>query len=178
MSDNETVFKQLMKKSQNGDGSSYTELLNSLNLFLKNYLRKRIFIENEIDEVTQEILLAVHKSLHTYDPEKSFMSWFLAIAEYKIIDYIRNFKKNSNHVDLNSISNFLAASNLDSDLKIDIEKAINSLSPKERNVLLLIKADGQSINEVARQLNLSEANVKVIAHRAYLSLKTYLGHRL
>jgi RNA polymerase sigma-70 factor, ECF subfamily len=169
------VFKQLAKKSQDGDGAAYTNLLQGLNSFLKNYLRKRIFIQNEIDEVIQEILLAVHKSLHTYDTEKSFMSWFLAISEYKVIDYIRNLKKHSASVDLNSISHFFSAINTDSDLKIDIEKAINSLATKEKNVITLIKIDGHSINEVAHQLNLTEANVKVIAHRAYLNIKTYLG---
>lgn len=177
LSENETKFKQLINKAQDGDKASYTELLQGLNSFLRSYIRKRIFDQNEIDEVVQEILVAVHKSLHTYDAEKSFMGWFLAIAEYKIVDYIRSLKKRSGSVDLNSISNFLALSNSDSDLKIDIEKAINSLSSREKNVLTLIKVDGQSINEVAKQLNLTEANVKVIAHRAYLNIKTYLGIR-
>lgn len=177
MSDNETFFKLLMNKTQGGDGDSYTQLLEGLSSFLKNYLRKRIFDQSEIDEVTQEILMAVHKSLHTYDNQKSFMGWFLAIAEYKIVDYIRSLKKRSNTVDLNSISNFFTISNSDSDLKLDIEKAINNLNPREKHVLTLIKMDGQSINEVAKQLNLTEANVKVIAHRAYINLKTYLGVR-
>lgn len=177
LSDNETIFKQLITKAQIGDGAAYTELLQGLSSFLKNYLRKRIFDQNEIDEVIQETLVAVHRSLHTYDSEKNFMGWFLAIVEYKIIDYIRGLKKHTNSVDINSISNFLSVPNSDSNLKIDIEKAINSLSSREKNVLRLIKVDGQSISEVAKQLNLTEANVKVIAHRAYINLKTYLGIR-
>jgi RNA polymerase sigma-70 factor, ECF subfamily len=177
LSENETLFKQLIQKAQGGDGASYAELLQGLNSFLKNYLRKRIFDQNEIDEVTQEILLAVHKSLHTYDTKKSFMGWFLAIAEYKIVDYIRSLKKRSNTLDLNSVASFFAVSNSDSDLKLDVERAINNLSSREKDVLTLIKVDGQSINAVAKQLNLTEANVKVIAHRAYLNIKTYLGIR-
>lgn len=175
MSDNEITFKQHAKNAQTGDGTAYTKLLEGLNSFLKNYLRKRIFNQNEIDEVIQEILLAVHKSLHTYDTEKSFMGWFLAICEYKVIDYIRNLKKHPSSFELDSISHFFSTSNTNSDLKLDIEKAINSLSPKEKNIITLIKINGLSINEVADQLKLSEANVKVIAHRAYLQIKTYLG---
>ena len=174
LSDNETLFKLLMKKTQDGDGTSYTKLLEGLSIFLKHYLRKRIFDRNEIDEVTQEILLAVHKSLHTYDNTKSFMGWFLAITEYKIVDFVRSLKKRSKTLDLNSIASFFDVSNSDSDLKIDIEKAINNLSSREKDVLTLIKADGHSINEVAKQLNLSE----VIAHRAYINIKIYLGVRL
>jgi len=177
LSDNETVFKKLIIKAQRGDKATYSELLQGLNSFLKNYLRKRILAQNDIDEVIQEILVAVHKSLHTYDAEKSFMGWFLAIVEYKIIDYIRALKKHSSHLDLDSISHFFAVSNSDSDLKMDIEKAMNSLNLKEKNVITLMKVDGLSISEVAEQLNLTEANVKVIAHRAYINIKAYFGSR-
>ena len=178
MLDNETIFKQLMTKSQHGDFGAYSELLQSLHSFLKNYLRNRIFEKNEIDEVVQETLMAIHKSMHTYDTEKSFMSWFLAITEYKIIDYIRGLKKHPTLADLDSVSNFFSQTNSNVELKIDIEKAINNLSTKEKSVLVLLKIEGQSAKDVARELNLSEANVKVIAHRAYINLKTYLGIRL
>ena len=63
----ETVFTQLMINAQKGDATAYNELLLNLCSFLKNYLRKRIFEQSDIEEVIQEILMAVHKSLHTFD---------------------------------------------------------------------------------------------------------------
>jgi len=173
LSDNETEFKKLAIMAQSGDKNSYENLLNGISSFLKNYLHHRIFDKNEIDELKQEILIATHRSLHTYNSEKSFMGWFLAITEHKIIDYIRSLKKRENLVDIESIHNILT--NTDSDLKLDIDKAINQLSIKEKKVIMLIKVRGHSLNEVAEQLNLTEANVKVIAHRAYINIKNYLG---
>ena len=99
----------------------------------------------------------------------------MAITEYKVIDYIRALKKLKNPSDLNLISSFLAGVNSDADLRIDIDKAFNKLNHKEKTVLNLLKVEGQSISEVAKQLNLSEGNVKVIAHRAYINLKVLLG---
>ena len=121
--------------------------------------------------------MAVHRSLHTYDKEKAFMAWLLAITEYKIVDYIRGAKKRSDFASLESIEHFCSDSSPDSDLRIDLEKAVDRLSFKEKKVFELLKFQGLSIDDVARQLNLTEANVKVIAHRAYLSIKTYLGLR-
>ena len=60
---------------------------------------------------------------------------------------------------------------------MDIDKAMNKLNTREQTVLNLLKIEGQSVNQVAEQLNLTESNVKVIAHRAYTSLKIYLGVR-
>ena len=176
MSNNETIFKPLILAAQQGDAVSYSELLKGISSFLKSYLRKRIFEKNEIDEVIQEILMSVHKSLHTYDYQKSFMSWLLAITEYKIVDHIRSFKKHSGQIELNEISNFLNISNSDLELKLEIEKAMMSLSDRERNVISRLKIQGESVLEVAQQLKLTEANVKVIAHRAYLNLRTFLGN--
>ncbi|MFN7729804.1 MAG: RNA polymerase sigma factor [Bdellovibrio sp.] len=174
---NESTYKQLMVLAQKGEAAAYGELLLELSSFLKNYLRKRIFNQNEIEEVVQEILMAVHKSLHTYQQEKSFMSWLLAIAEYKIVDYIRSFKKHSEHVDFESIATFVATTSADPDLKIDIERAIDRLNVREKTVLTLLKIQGQAISEIAKELDLTEANVKVIAHRAYNNLKVALGVR-
>ena len=177
MLDNETVFKALIIRAQNGDESAYLELLNGLMLFLKNYLRRRIFDRSEIEEVSQEILMAVHKALHTYDESRPFMGWFNAIVEYKIIDYIRDVKRRQGNVDLEAIKHFLAETNSDADLRMDIDKGIERLASREKSILMLLKVEGQSVTEVAQQLSLSEANVKVIAHRAYLNLRKYLGIR-
>lgn len=175
MSENETVFKQLILQSQKGDRLAYTQLLQGLSSFLKNYLRKRIFDKNDIDEVIQEILMAVHKSIHTYNAEKAFMSWFLAIVEYKVIDYIRHLKNDLIDVDAKSTSDLAAVLKTDTDLRIDVEKAVNQLNQRERQVFTMVKINGLSISEVANELQISEANVKVIVHRANLNLKIMLG---
>lgn len=175
MSLNETIFKELIIKAQGGDSKTYNEFLTQISSFLKNYLRRRIFAQNEIEEVIQEILLAVHKSLHTFDSKKSFMGWFMSIVEYKVVDYIRVTEKvmlSKNMQDIPNISYYL---NSDSDLKVDIEKAFSNLNLKEKNVLTLLKIEGQSVHVVAKQLEMTESNVKVTAHRAYINLRKYLG---
>lgn len=173
MSDNETVFKPLAIAAQAGDTVAYRELLEGASSFLKNYLKRRIFEKNDIEEVIQEILLGVHRSLHTYDAGKPFMGWFMSIVEYKITDYIRSQQKRKSAVSLDVISGAFAAA--DSDLLMDIEKAIDRLSQKEKTVLTELKLKGYSVHEVAKTLKLSEANVKVIAHRAYVNLKQQFG---
>lgn len=173
--DNESAFKQLTTMAQAGDSVAYRELLGGLYSFLRNYLKRRIFEQNEIEEVVQEVLMAVHKSLHTYDSQRPFMGWFMSIVEYKVTDYIRAQQKQKANVTLESIAEVLKSVAADSDLKLDIEKAISNLSHNEKSVLTELKLKGHSVMEVAKALKLSESNVKVIAHRAYVNLKKQFG---
>lgn len=175
---NETVFRELAVQSQRGSASHYNELLVGLDGFLKNYLRRRIFEKNEIEEVSQEVLLAIHRSLQTYNSEKSFMGWFMSIVEHKIVDYIRKAEKRAELLNLESIAETLAKAQQSVDLKLDLERAMNKLGEKEKNILTLLKVDGQSIAEVSRELNITEANVKVIAHRAFQQLRRQIGDSL
>lgn len=177
MYNNETSFKKLMLMTQAGDSLSYRNLMLSLSEFLKNYLRRRIFEKNDIEEVIQEILLALHKSKHTYDSDKPFMGWFMSIVEHKITDYIRVKQKQNSQLNLESLAQVFQDAQVDSDLKLDIESALNNLSQNEKAVITQLKVNGYSVAEVALALGLSESNVKVIAHRAYNQLKKQFGER-
>lgn len=173
MSIYEKNLKSLMIAAQGGDERAYEQLLESLYSFLEKYLVKRIFNKTEIEEVSQEILIALHKAKHTYDSEKVFMSWFMAITEYKIIDFIRSKKNEHKSVELDAIAESLKyAFKIDS--TYDLERAFKKLNDKEQKVLQLLRIEGHDISEVAEKLSMSAGNVKVVAHRAYRTIQEYL----
>ena len=174
MSENENKLKSLMTATQAGDNDAYLSLLNEMYSFLKNYIRRRIFNKDEAEEVIQEILMAVHKSRHTYDSSRSFMSWFLSIAEFKIIDSIRKITKTSAELNIEQIKTDLSYSFFE-EQTFDFDKAFQKLSKKEQEIIKLLKIDGFKVSEIARKMNLTETNIKVIAHRAYKNLQIYLG---
>lgn len=175
---NEQHFSSLMVKAQSADQLAYQQLLEGLSMFLANYLKTKIFVPTAIEDVSQEILLAIHKSRHTYDPKRPFMKWFLTLTHYKIIDYIRVNSKTSKREIM--ISDEFILHNDPSLMLIEIENmslliaAINRLDIKSRSVIELHKLEGLKVSEVAHKLNLSESNVRVIAHRAYKQLAKIL----
>ena len=52
--------------------------------------------------------------------------------------------------------------------------ALDALPPRQREVVRLLKLEERPVREVAGRLGLSEANVKVTAHRAYRVLRERL----
>lgn len=57
----------------------------------------------------------------------------------------------------------------------ELRKALSSLSPKLKEVLVLKEFSGMSYNEIGAVLGVSEGNVKVRAFRARAALLTLLG---
>jgi RNA polymerase sigma-70 factor, ECF subfamily len=55
---------------------------------LRAFLRKRLVnLPEEVEDLAQELLLAVHNQRHTYDPGQPITAWIYTIACYKLIDF-------------------------------------------------------------------------------------------
>ena len=56
-----------------------------------------------------------------------------------------------------------------------LDKALESINPMQKQVIIRMKVHNQSIKEVAAGLNLTESNVKVLAFRGYKALHHILS---
>lgn len=181
MTKRDQLLGELMREAQEGNSTSYETLLSEVYMFLESYLNSKVYNKSQIDDVIQEIILAIHNSRHTFDGTKSFMSWLLAIAHYKVSDHLRyQFKQKTQELEESLIdpnSDTLTALIENENIQL-LHQAIDELDHKPRQIVKLLKIEGFKISEVADQLNISESNVKVIAHRAYLTLETSLRSKL
>jgi len=172
-------LSKLMLLSQQGDKASYKLLLAECQNTVTAYLRKRLGSSSDVDDLVQETLLAIHKARHTYDPLRNFSSWMITIAKYKYVDHLRKWKSKTSKetVDeqiLNNLMDHNDKTGSDPDLAASIDEALNSLSEKQRTLVVCLKIDGLSVKETAEKNHMSEANVKTTAHRAYKALRKIL----
>ncbi len=86
----EERLRALFIRGLNGDAVAYRAFLDDLTGHLRGFLRKRIYyLQDDIEDVVQEILLAVHNSRHTYRPDEPLTAWVHGIARYKLMDFFR-----------------------------------------------------------------------------------------
>jgi RNA polymerase sigma-70 factor, ECF subfamily len=80
---------QLMEQLQQGDPGACSALLDDIGSSLTYFLRRRVADPHELEDVYQEVFLAIFEARHTYEPERPFEPWLFAIARNIAADYTR-----------------------------------------------------------------------------------------
>ena len=172
------AWSALMVAAQAGDAAAYRSLLGEMTPVIKKFLRSRLFNADHIDDVTQEILLAVHDARHTYRPEQPFRNWMYGIARHKMLDHFRKqMRQSANEINDGEFVTFLKDPANDPEEALsgkDLQSVLAKLPGRQKDILVLTKVEGHSMAEVAAKLGMTEAAVKVAAHRGYKRLKELL----
>lgn len=180
MNANETRLRELLLKGLEGDASSYQVFLRELSALLRGYLRVRLFqMQDEVEDLVQESLLAVHNQRHTYDPGQPLTAWVHAIARYKLIDWLRRHAgREALHDPLDEEAAIFAHSDTEAaDAQRDVTALLEQLPERQRLPILHMKLEGLSVAETARLTGMSESAVKVGVHRGLKALAAILRDR-
>lgn len=171
----EAHWKELFLRSQRGDRQAYRELLNQIGNFSRSQLTRTHRNEQQIEDICQDILISVHKARHTYDPNRPFLPWVIAIIHFKSTDYLRaHYRRKKRLQELEEAATLWAPStNSAAEAAMDVKTFMKCLRPQQRSILELLKLQGWSVREVADKFGISESNVKVIAHRAIKAMRQH-----
>jgi len=169
----ETRLREALVRGLAGDGAAYHAFLKDLSAHLRAYFRRRLAgLPDDVEDLVQESLLAVHNKRHTYDPDHPLTAWVHAIAHYKMVDLLRRrAQRESLHDPLDDDLDVLAASAHDAgDARRDLAKLLERLPERQRLPIVHVKIHGLSVVEAARASGMSESAVKVGVHRGLKSL--------
>lgn len=168
-------WKDWAVAAQNGDTKAYNKLLKDIAPFTRNYLLPRLADPDWAEDITQEVLISVHKSLKTYSGKKPFRPWLMAIINFRKTDFLRkHYAARQDKQTTLDDSEFKTAHVTDpqhSGEYKDVEQALESLPPKQRKIFELMKIQGYTAGEVAEKMKMNVSAVKVSSHRAMQKLK-------
>jgi RNA polymerase sigma-70 factor (ECF subfamily) len=156
-----------------GDAASYHAFLKMLSAHLRAFLRRRLIrLPDEVEDLVQETLLAVHNQRHTYDDSQPLRAWVYAIARYKLIDFLRRRGTRDELNDpLDDESAVFAHSETEAlEARRDLAKLLACLPDRQRLPIVHMKLEGLSVVEAARLTGMSESAVKVGVHRGLKAL--------
>ncbi|HEY3947842.1 sigma-70 family RNA polymerase sigma factor [Phenylobacterium sp.] len=166
MDDFEARLKSLMLSGLDGDASAHRQLLTLLSERLRAYFSQRMSsTRDDVEDLVQETLLAVHLRGASYDRAQPFTAWAYAIARYKLIDYWRR-RRIRVATPLDDVEDFLSAEPARSDEGLDITRALGSLPARQRGLIEDVKIRGFSLSEAGARAGVSEGAAKVALHRA------------
>jgi len=166
-------LRDLLVRGMAGDAAAYHAFLEALSTRLRAFLRKRLSgFPDEVEDVVQEALLAVHNHRQTYDPGQPLSAWVHAIAKYKLVDFLRRRMGRDARLDpLDDHIDVLATEDGEATHATrDLAKLLERLPDKQRHAIVCMKLQGLSVIETARVTGMSESAVKVSVHRGLKAL--------
>ena len=169
----EERLKALFVRGLGGDTAAYHAFLADLTAHLRGFLRKRLFHQqDDVEDLVQEILLAVHNGRHTYRPDEPLTAWVHAIARYKLTDYFRaRSRREALNTPLDDELEIFATSDAEAaDARRDLGTMLDQLPDRQRLPIMHVKLQGLSVTETAKLTGLSESAVKVGVHRGLKAL--------
>lgn len=169
----EARLRELLVRGLAGDAPAYHDFLQELGAHLRAFFRRRLAsLPDELEDLVQETLLAVHNQRHTYDPGQPLTAWVHAIAKYKLVDLLRRRAGREFRNDpLDDAADVLAHSDTDdAAARIDLAKLLQQLPDRQRLPIVHMKLEGLSVVETARLTGMSESAVKVGVHRGLKAL--------
>lgn len=169
----ELTLKPMWLRAQAGDALAYRDALAKIAQRLRRFYGRRLqALPDEVEDLVQETLLALHVQRGTYDDTLPVSSWVFAIARHKLVDLWRRRGRrdnlNDSLDDLTEDQHPMAQEELPS--RRDLAVLLEQLPESQRQAILLTKIEGLSMVEASERSGVSVAALKVQVHRGLKQL--------
>lgn len=180
----EVSEEALMEDYINGKTEAFQDLFSLLGPRVKRFFLRKFKNEAIADDMQQITFMKLHRARHSYKLGEPLRPWLFTIAARVRIDELRknrHFEDGSdeqlNQADVkNAMLNAYERDPIEkADLAKKVRSALNTLPESQQNVVRLHRYDGLTFKEIANELDLSEAAVKLRAFRAYGHLRKQLS---
>ncbi len=168
-----TPLEDLLERYQRGDAEAARALVTAFSPALARFCRLAGTPPDQVDDVLQEIWLRVHQARHTYLKGAPASPWLYGIARHVRVDAYRKRRRVAGREFATDLLPERAAAPPARDSKFD--EILSALPESQREVLVMLKGMGMSLEEVARATGTTVGAVKQKAHRAYERLRSVLS---
>jgi len=182
----DAALAALMRSAQAGDVQAYIRLLKDITPRLREIVRgqRRFLKAQDIDDIVQEILLSLHAVRASYDPQRPFMPWLIAITRNRLADAARRYARREAHeVQVESLPVTFSdeAANINRGVYRDPEAlrhAILALPAGQRDAIEMLKLREMSLKEASAVSGATIGALRVSVHRAMTALRKALSKEM
>lgn len=171
-------LSSLMWAAQQGDAAAYSRLLREITRRVRSVVRRQRGFAGaaEVEDLVQDVLLSVHAVRASYDPERPFIPWLMAIVRNRLADGARRHaRRAAREVQVDDIDVTFA------DVRTNtgesawsteaLHAAVQALPPGQRQAIELLKLRELSLQEASSLTGTSISALKVATHRAMAALR-------
>ncbi len=172
--------KTLVAKLKNNEAEAFDVLFHKYSNKLFRFAFSLLKNEEDACEIVQETFFKIWEKRNNIDSSKSFKSFLFSVSYHLIIDQLREKLKEQKF--RNSLEKYFSTranfqeNRIDYDtLQTEINKAVDELPEKRKQIYKLSREQGFSHKEIAGQLGVKPKTVENQINLALKHIKTRLG---
>lgn len=178
--DNEARWAAYMRASQAGESEAFETLLREILPHVRSHVFGRLPGREYGEDVVQNVLLAIHRSRHTYQPSRAFKPWLNAVTRNAIIDALRARRNDWRYQTFEEFDSPVAAPPRPGEfeeISEEFENALSKLPYAQREAVELLHMQELSLSEASEKTGSSVGALKVRVHRGRARLRELLAGR-
>jgi RNA polymerase sigma-70 factor (ECF subfamily) len=170
---NEDRLRDLMVRYQQGDAAAVETLVAHVSPMLLRFCSGPGMSRSDVEDLLQDCWLRIHRARHTYLPSEPLLPWIFAVARHTRLDaYRRRRRLVLREVPAAGTPEPAGATPVPGS---GVMELVNRLPDGQREVIVMLKVVGMSLEEVARATSSTAGAIKQKAHRAYATLRRMLA---
>ena len=170
-------LEALMVRYQEGDFAAATALIHRLSPRIRRFFALQFSSRTSADDLLQDTWLRIHEVRHTYRPGEPVLPWLYAIARHIRVDHYRKAGSKSAREQSLDETPDIAAPTASPAAAVPMADLLAPLPASRRDVVVMLKISGMSLDAVARATSSSIGAVKQKAFRAYEKLRERLAQK-
>ena len=147
---------KVIRAAAEHDPVAFSELVRTYQAHVWRFLRHLLGDDALAEDLTQETFIRIYRKLHTFEFRSKFSTWVLNIARNAGTDELRARQRRARLVDALSMPPTVP----DPTLRVEVAEAIDTLTPKLRETVLLVELFGLTYREAAEVLGIPEGTAK------------------
>jgi RNA polymerase sigma-70 factor (ECF subfamily) len=173
---------QVIRQAKQGDPAAFAQLIESHQERLYRFLLRTTNQTELVEDAVQDAFIRVLKNIDRFDERYRFSTWLFTIARRLLLNSLQK-KRPLNAGDwLDAASSSvmeLSAETADaSDREFAAEildGAMETLTPHQREIVILYHHKGRSVHQVADLLGMPEGTIKSHLHRARRRMRDWMS---
>ena len=169
----EATDLELLRKAAAGDGLAFHALVDR---HAQRMYRLAISLTGnpaDAEDVLQETFAGAYKSLSGFEGRASVKTWLTRILFTQSAKWRRD-RAGRTMGSIDSAEPTVASSGIGVEIRIDLQAALQQLSPEHREVLMLREFEGMAYEEMAEVLGLPRGTIESRLNRARNALREKL----
>jgi len=172
----------LLSRLQRRDPQALAELYDRYGSVVFRLILRMVRDNGIAEDLVQETFLRVWNRVGGFDSERGAVApWLLAVARNRAIDYLRcQGRRAESTIELNETEHpalfaDFSTDALNFDLARQVKRALEQLSPQQREAIELAYFEGMSQTEIAERMGQPLGTVKTWMRRALQQMREALG---